>query len=60
VLVRIKAAETPEVMAMLRDLRNDKDERVRQEVAKALPPAAGTANATDATVHPVGVTQPAR
>ncbi len=55
-LVKMKA-NTPEVVAAIRSLKDDKDEHVRQEVAQVLPSLGVTPLTGDSTVRPVGATQ---
>jgi hypothetical protein len=49
---------TPEVVATMQSLKNDRDERVRQEVARVLPTfGADMPVAGDSTVRQVGAKQ---
>jgi hypothetical protein len=55
VLVRMKAA-TPAVITALQGMKDDQDERVRKEVAAALPALdAIAAKHTDSAVQPAGL-----
>ena len=55
-LVRLKA-KTPEVLAALQSLREDKDERVRQETVQGLTSLGVAPVAGDSTVRPASATQ---